>query len=62
MDIRPVHRESDAGQGEIMDFIEQVFGFSPDGGSGSFETALVLLAIGIVMRWRWARSARNASR
>jgi hypothetical protein len=45
-----------------MDFIERIFGFSPDGGSGSFETALVLLAIGIVALWRWSRSARNASR
>jgi hypothetical protein len=29
-----------------MDFIEQIFGISPDGGSGSFE--LLLFAIPIV--------------
>jgi hypothetical protein len=45
-----------------MDFIEQIFGFSPDGGSGSFELALVVVPIAIVVLWRWARSATNASR
>ena len=45
-----------------MDFIEQIFGFGPDGGSGSFELALVVVPIAIVVLWRWARSARNASR
>ena len=44
-----------------MDFIEQIFGFSPDGGSGSFEMALVVVPIGILVLWRWVRSARNAS-
>ena len=27
-----------------MDFIEQIFGISPDGGSGSFESLLFLIA------------------
>jgi hypothetical protein len=45
-----------------MDFIELIFGFSPDGGSGSFEMALVVVPIGILVLWRWVRSARNASR
>jgi hypothetical protein len=45
-----------------MDFIERIFGFSPDGGSGAFEMALVFAAVGIVVLWRWARSARRASR
>jgi hypothetical protein len=32
-----------------MDFIERIFGFSPDGGSGSFELFLFALPIaGIV--------------
>lgn len=32
-----------------MDFIERLFGFSPDGGSGSFEFLLFLIPIiGIV--------------
>jgi hypothetical protein len=44
-----------------MDFIELIFGFSPDGGSGSFEMALVVVPIGILVLWRWVRSARNAS-
>ena len=47
---------------ESMDFIEQVFGFSPDGGSGSFEMALAFVTIGVVVLWRWARSARSTSR
>jgi hypothetical protein len=29
-----------------MDFIEQLFGFSPDGGDGSFEFLLFALPIG----------------
>jgi hypothetical protein len=45
-----------------MDFIEQIFGFSPDGGSGSFEVALIVVPIAIVVLWRWARSARSNSR
>lgn len=33
-----------------MDFIEQIFGFSPDGGSGAFEVLLFLIPIvGIVL-------------
>jgi hypothetical protein len=37
-----------------MDFIERLFGFSPDGGDGSFELllfAIPLVAIA-VLRWR----------
>ena len=45
-----------------MDFIEQIFGFSPDGGSGSFEVALLIVPIAILVLWRWARSARSTSR
>jgi hypothetical protein len=45
-----------------MDFIEQIFGFSPDGGSGSFEIALIFMAIAVVVLWRWARSVRRTSR
>lgn len=29
-----------------MDFIERIFGFSPDGGSGSFEFLLFVVPIG----------------
>lgn len=28
-----------------MDFIERIFGFSPDGGSGAFEVLLFLIPI-----------------
>jgi hypothetical protein len=38
-----------------MDFIEQLFGFSPDGGSGAFEAMLFVvpvLAILAVRAWR----------
>ena len=28
-----------------MDFIERIFGFSPDGGSGSFELLLFLIPL-----------------
>jgi hypothetical protein len=45
-----------------MDFIEQIFGFSPDGGSGSFEAALLIVPIAILVLWRWARAARSTSR
>ncbi|MGE5151116.1 MAG: hypothetical protein ACM3II_13415 [Rhodospirillaceae bacterium] len=27
-----------------MDFVERIFGFSPDGGSGSFEVLLIIVA------------------
>jgi hypothetical protein len=33
-----------------MDFIERIFGISPDGGSGSLELLLVLLPILLLMR------------
>ena len=37
-----------------MDFIEQIFGFSPDGGSGALELALIVVSLaGIgVVAWR----------
>ena len=37
-----------------MDFIEQIFGFSPDGGSGALELALIVVSLaGIaVLAWR----------
>jgi hypothetical protein len=31
-----------------MDFIEQIFGIAPDGGTGSLEFALLLLPIAIL--------------
>lgn len=43
-----------------MDFIERVFGFSPDGGSGTIEFflfALPLLGV-LALRHRYRRSLR----
>jgi hypothetical protein len=34
-----------------MDFVERIFGLSPDAGSGALEVMLVLAAIGFVA-WR----------
>ena len=44
-----------------MDFIERIFGFSPDGGSGAFEVLLFLVPIaGIAILYlRRRRAARR---
>lgn len=43
-----------------MDFIERLFGFSPDGGSGVFELLLFLIPIiGIVAIREWRRRNRR---
>jgi hypothetical protein len=47
-----------------MDFIERIFGFSPDGGDGSFEFLLFLIPISLivlvaVVRRRRAQRARK---
>jgi len=40
-----------------MDFIERIFGFSPDGGSGSFEFLLFALPIaGVIYLVRRCRT------
>jgi hypothetical protein len=41
-----------------MDFIERLFGFSPDGGDGSTELMIVgvFVLIAIVATWRWLAS------
>lgn len=42
-----------------MDFIERIFGFSPDGGSGLFELALFLIPLAglatVYLFRRWQR-------
>ncbi|MFI0606276.1 MAG: hypothetical protein ACH37Z_00090 [Anaerolineae bacterium] len=42
-----------------MDFIETIFGISPDGGNGMFEAVLIAAAAGVIMfavhRWRAVR-------
>ena len=41
-----------------MDFIEQIFGISPDGGSGSFEVMLIALPI-VAVALYWLVRRRN---
>ena len=44
-----------------MDFIESIFGFSPDGGSGAFEVLLFLIPIvGVYILFRIRSSSRKA--
>ena len=38
-----------------MDFIERMFGFSPDGGDGSFEWLLVMMAVLAVSAFAFRR-------
>ena len=46
-----------------MDFIERMFGISPDGGDGSTElmllTVLVLIAASLTWRWLSRRSSEK---
>jgi len=48
---------------DLMDFIERMFGISPDGGDGSTEliivSVLVLPAIMAAWRW-WSKRSQNA--
>jgi uncharacterized iron-regulated membrane protein len=41
-----------------MDFIERIFGVSPDGGNGLFELMLVLLPV-LVVSGLWMRRRRG---
>jgi hypothetical protein len=38
-----------------MDFIERIFGISPDGGSGSFEAMLLFLPVAAIAAFIWYR-------
>jgi hypothetical protein len=43
-----------------MDFIERIFGFSPDGGSGAFEVLLFLIPIaGLYFLYKRRSNARK---
>ncbi len=48
-----------------MDFIETIFGVSPDGGNGMLEVAYLVAAVIFVSlvatKWRAARRGRNES-
>jgi len=44
-----------------MDFLERLFGFSPDGGNGSFELLLFLIPlVGILLLMVWRNRRRRA--
>jgi len=46
-----------------MDFIERIFGISPDGGSGSFEFLLFAVPVaGIAIVWALRRRRRAGAR
>ena len=45
-----------------MDFIERIFGFAPDGGSGAFEVLLFLIPVVGLLMLRRRRSRQDAKR
>ena len=46
-----------------MDFIEKIFGFSPDGGSGTFEVLLFVIPIvGLYLFYKRRSSSRKERR
>ncbi len=46
-----------------MDFIEKIFGFSPDGGSGTFEVLLFVIPIvGLYLLYKRRSSSRKEGR
>ena len=48
-----------------MDFIERIFGFSPDGGDGTFELvlfAIPIMGLVILAAWRQMRRMRRSQR
>ncbi|MEP7173405.1 MAG: hypothetical protein ABI705_07950 [Aestuariivirga sp.] len=42
-----------------MDFIEQLFGISPDGGSGALEFALFAIPVAALVVWAILRKRRE---
>lgn len=43
-----------------MDFIERIFGISPDGGSGAFEFLLFAIPIGgLYLSYKWRSHAHK---
>jgi len=58
-----LRREGDTlctAEGVTMDFIERIFGISPDGGSGAFEVLLFLIpVVGILILLQRRRRNRR---
>lgn len=42
-----------------MNFVEQLFGFSPDGGSGVFEFLLIAIPVVTLSVMLWSRSMQS---
>jgi hypothetical protein len=42
-----------------MDFVERIFGVSPDGGSGVYEALVLLIPLGLAALWMRRRAARR---
>ena len=44
-----------------MDFIERMFGVSPDGGDGSIELMFfaAVIAVALLLAWQWRRRGRG---
>lgn len=42
-----------------MNFIEQLFGFSPDGRSGAFELLLLAIPVVVLSAVYWTRSLQS---
>jgi hypothetical protein len=52
--------ECPVGQEVNMDFIERIFGFSPDGGSGAFEVLLFVVPI-VALAWIYVKRHRETN-
>jgi hypothetical protein len=44
-----------------MDFIERIFGISPDGGDGSFELMLFIVPVALILAILYWRRNRRAA-
>jgi hypothetical protein len=53
---------SDLGREEFMDFIERLFGISPDAGSGATEAMIVLVPLSIVAFLAYRRIRQDSTR
>jgi hypothetical protein len=42
-----------------MDFVERIFGISPDNGSGTFEASILLAITALIAAAVWIRARRS---